>query len=71
MWGRRGSATPAASVVIGGIISSTLFSLLVLPALYRIAHREAEREDEAWEHGAKGARNRTRPRLGTKARWIR
>jgi predicted RND superfamily exporter protein len=30
---------PLATVVIGGIISATLLSLLVLPALYRLAHR--------------------------------
>lgn len=30
---------PLASVVIGGIVSSTLLTLLVLPALYRLAHR--------------------------------
>jgi heavy metal efflux system protein len=29
---------PLATVVIGGIISSTLLTLLILPALYRIAH---------------------------------
>lgn len=29
---------PLATVVIGGIVSSTLLTLLVLPALYRIAH---------------------------------
>lgn len=29
---------PLATVVIGGILSSTLLTLLVLPALYRIAH---------------------------------
>jgi cobalt-zinc-cadmium resistance protein CzcA len=29
-------------VVIGGILSATLLTLLVLPALYRLAHR-AER----------------------------
>ncbi len=34
---------PLATVVIGGIISSTLLTLLVLPALYRIAHREHSR----------------------------
>jgi cobalt-zinc-cadmium resistance protein CzcA len=28
---------PLATVVVGGIISSTLLTLLVLPALYRIA----------------------------------
>jgi cobalt-zinc-cadmium resistance protein CzcA len=31
---------PLATVVIGGIISSTLLTLVVLPALYRMAHRE-------------------------------
>lgn len=31
---------PLATVVIGGIISSTLLTLLVLPVLYRLAHRE-------------------------------
>ena len=31
---------PLATVVIGGIISSTLLTLLVLPALYRMFHRE-------------------------------
>lgn len=30
---------PLATVVIGGIISATLLTLLVLPALYRLAHR--------------------------------
>jgi len=34
---------PLATVVIGGILSSTALTLLVLPVLYRIAHR---REDE-------------------------
>jgi cobalt-zinc-cadmium resistance protein CzcA len=29
---------PLATVVIGGIISATLLTLLVLPALYRLAH---------------------------------
>jgi cobalt-zinc-cadmium resistance protein CzcA len=33
---------PLATVVIGGILSATLLTLLVLPALYRLAHR-AER----------------------------
>jgi cobalt-zinc-cadmium resistance protein CzcA len=32
---------PLATVVIGGIISSTLLTLLVLPALYRLAYRDA------------------------------
>ncbi|WP_147696231.1 efflux RND transporter permease subunit, partial [Vogesella mureinivorans] len=30
---------PLATVVIGGVISSTLLTLLVLPALYRLVHR--------------------------------
>jgi len=33
---------PLATVVIGGIISSTLLTLLVLPVLYRWVHRRAE-----------------------------
>jgi cobalt-zinc-cadmium resistance protein CzcA len=32
---------PLATVVIGGIISATLLTLLVLPALYRLAHARA------------------------------
>lgn len=32
---------PLATVVIGGIVSATLLSLLVLPAIYRLAHRDA------------------------------
>ncbi len=31
---------PLATVVIGGIVSSTLLTLLVLPALYRLLHRD-------------------------------
>jgi cobalt-zinc-cadmium resistance protein CzcA len=34
---------PLATVVIGGIISSTLLTLLVLPGLYRMAHRQGVR----------------------------
>jgi cobalt-zinc-cadmium resistance protein CzcA len=30
---------PLATVVIGGILSATLLSLLVIPALYRLSHR--------------------------------
>ena len=30
---------PLATVVIGGIASATLLSLLVLPAFYRLSHR--------------------------------
>ncbi len=33
---------PLATVVIGGIISSTLLTLLVLPVLYRLAYRETK-----------------------------
>lgn len=36
---------PLATVVIGGIISSTLLTLLVLPALYRLVHQSFERDD--------------------------
>ena len=35
---------PLATVVIGGILSSTALTLLVLPALYRIFHREKKNE---------------------------
>jgi heavy metal efflux system protein len=35
---------PLATVVIGGIISSTLLTLLVLPVLYSIFHRDRESE---------------------------
>jgi cobalt-zinc-cadmium resistance protein CzcA len=34
---------PLATVVIGGIISSTLLTLLVLPALYRLVHAREDR----------------------------
>jgi cobalt-zinc-cadmium resistance protein CzcA len=37
---------PLATVVIGGIISSTILTLLVLPALYRLAHRDRPLEAE-------------------------
>jgi cobalt-zinc-cadmium resistance protein CzcA len=33
---------PLATVVIGGIISSTILTLIVLPALYRLAHFRPE-----------------------------
>jgi len=35
---------PLATVVIGGILSSTALTLLVLPALYRLWHRDARLE---------------------------
>lgn len=37
---------PLATVVIGGILSSTMLTLLVLPLLYRIAHRRDAHEEE-------------------------
>ena len=33
---------PLATVVIGGIVSSTLLTLVVLPALYRLVHRDKQ-----------------------------
>jgi cobalt-zinc-cadmium resistance protein CzcA len=38
---------PLATVVIGGIISSTILTLLVLPALYRIMHRSHDTRNES------------------------
>ena len=38
---------PLATVVIGGILSSTLLTLLVLPVLYRLGHRREEAALEA------------------------
>lgn len=37
---------PLATVVIGGILSATILSLIVLPALYRLAFRETEASGE-------------------------
>ncbi len=37
---------PLATVVIGGIVSSTLLTLIVLPALYRWLHRETETKEQ-------------------------
>jgi cobalt-zinc-cadmium resistance protein CzcA len=37
---------PLATVVIGGIISSTILTLVVLPALYRLCHRRGKDELE-------------------------
>ena len=36
---------PLATVVIGGILSSTALTLLVLPVLYRLVHRRDEEEE--------------------------
>jgi cobalt-zinc-cadmium resistance protein CzcA len=41
---------PLATVVIGGIVSSTLLTLLVLPALYRLTHRVRTRTAEGAAH---------------------
>ena len=41
---------PLATVVIGGIISCTMLTLLVLPAVYRIFHRDGEASPEADLH---------------------
>ncbi len=48
---------PLATVVIGGVLSSTALTLLVLPLLYRWAHGrdESERPDEAPTSDAKAA----------------
>ncbi len=43
---------PLATVVIGGIISSTILTLLVLPALYRLVHRR-DREELEFEAATK------------------
>ena len=37
---------PLATVVIGGILSSTLLTLLVLPILYRLAHKPDEQAED-------------------------
>lgn len=46
---------PLATVVIGGILSSTALTLLVLPLLYRIAHRRDEGEEEEVREQRHGA----------------
>jgi cobalt-zinc-cadmium resistance protein CzcA len=38
---------PLATVVIGGILSSTMLTLLVLPVLYRLTHRRDEGDFES------------------------
>jgi cobalt-zinc-cadmium resistance protein CzcA len=38
---------PLATVVIGGIVSSTILTLLILPALYQLVHRREEIEVKA------------------------
>ncbi len=46
---------PLATVVIGGILSSTALTLLVLPALYRLFHRKDEPLPEGTAHAAEAA----------------
>jgi cobalt-zinc-cadmium resistance protein CzcA len=41
---------PLATVVIGGIISSTLLTLFVIPALYRLLHRDDQRPVQVIAH---------------------
>ena len=36
---------PLATVVIGGVLSSTLLTLIILPSLYVLAHRRRGRRD--------------------------
>ncbi|NOX49095.1 MAG: CusA/CzcA family heavy metal efflux RND transporter [Gammaproteobacteria bacterium] len=43
---------PLATVVIGGIISSTLLTLIVLPALYRLVHGRSQTIDVARKHSS-------------------
>jgi len=38
---------PLATVVVGGIISSTLLTLLILPALYKLVHAKFNRHQAA------------------------
>ena len=52
---------PLATVVIGGILSSTALTLLVLPVLYRLAHAKDEDEPDF----AADARPRPEPVGGT------
>jgi cobalt-zinc-cadmium resistance protein CzcA len=40
---------PIATVVIGGLLSATLLTLLVLPALYALFGREQAREETEWQ----------------------
>lgn len=47
---------PLATVVIGGILSSTLLTLLVLPALYRLLHRDGDEFNEGERVAARAAR---------------
>jgi cobalt-zinc-cadmium resistance protein CzcA len=46
---------PLASVVVGGILSSTLLTLLVLPVLYRLFTRDAVSPDASFVTQGEGA----------------
>lgn len=50
---------PLATVVIGGIVSSTLLTLLLLPVLYGIVHRGGKRD--AWGEGDEWPERRVIP----------
>ena len=43
---------PLATVVIGGLVSSTLLTLVVLPALYRVFGGTLRADDERWATSA-------------------
>jgi cobalt-zinc-cadmium resistance protein CzcA len=48
---------PLATVVIGGIISSTILTLLVLPALYILFRRDSRENQESKSLILKGAQS--------------
>jgi heavy metal efflux system protein len=52
---------PLATVVIGGIISSTLLTLLVLPALYRMFHRHGDLKPDDFHEGEKNTTEEPQP----------
>ncbi|CAB3926942.1 CusA/CzcA family heavy metal efflux RND transporter [Achromobacter deleyi] len=55
---------PLATVVIGGIISSTILTLLVLPALYRLVHRKDADELELAQAQARQSSEPAAPTAG-------
>ena len=52
---------PLATVVIGGIVSSTLLTLLVLPVLYRWLHKDDEPLEDVHPEAGDAARTAPRP----------
>jgi len=44
---------PLATVVIGGILSATFLTLILLPVLYALLERETHREEVEAAHGVK------------------